>query len=164
VVYDSSNRLWLQYWFFYYFNPQNFGGIGVHEGDWEMIQIRLNDSLGTDYATYAQHNAAENRVWSQVTSIEGGFRPVVWVARNSHASYFEAGDNLRLPCPTDYFDGESADQVIPAVEEITTTDPRWVGWMGKWGAGGAPDGPAHKGVQWSDPGVWSSTASTNTCQ
>lgn len=165
AVYDGNDKLWLQYWFFYYFNPQNILGQGVHEGDWEMIQVRLNDSLQADYATYAQHNAGESRNWIEVTTTTDGFHPVVWVARDSHASYFESGENTRWPCPTDFFDGASADQVIPAVIEIEgNTDPRWVGWMGRWGAGGAPDGPAHKGDQWSDPGKWSSTVTGDTCQ
>lgn len=34
----------LQYWFFYYNNPKTFVTIGDHEGDWEMIQIRLDSS------------------------------------------------------------------------------------------------------------------------
>ena len=39
---DSRGRLWLQYWFYYFYNDYNLaGGIGLHEGDWEMIQLRL---------------------------------------------------------------------------------------------------------------------------
>ncbi len=41
AVRDAAGRLWLQYWFFHYYNDKAFLGVGLHEGDWEMIQVRL---------------------------------------------------------------------------------------------------------------------------
>jgi hypothetical protein len=32
-VANAAGRTWLQYWLFYYYNPQNVLGFGVHEGD-----------------------------------------------------------------------------------------------------------------------------------
>ena len=58
---DSDGRLWLQYWFFYFYNDYNLaGGIGLHEGDWEMVQLRMHDDA-PDLAVYAQHRWAERR-------------------------------------------------------------------------------------------------------
>ncbi len=55
VVHEPSGSTWLQYWFFYYYNDKNFFGIGLHEGDWEMIQIRFDRGGSPNAATFAQH-------------------------------------------------------------------------------------------------------------
>ena len=89
---DSNGRLWLQYWFFYFYNDYNLaGGIGLHEGDWETVQLRMHDDE-PDLAVYAQHRWAERRGWDEVERLPGNAdTPVVYVARGSHASYFRAG-------------------------------------------------------------------------
>lgn len=86
------------------------------------------------------------------------------MARASHASYFQSGSNFRFPCPTDYFDGQNADQVIPELVEVRSASPAWMAWPGRWGASGSsPDGPARKGTKWTDPGGWSDTVTGDTC-
>ena len=44
VAREANGTRWAQYWFFYYYNDKNFLGIGLHEGDWEMIQLRIDSS------------------------------------------------------------------------------------------------------------------------
>ena len=90
----SDGRLWLGYWFFYFYNDYNLIGplikAGLHEGDWEMIQLRLDaNGQEPDLAVYAQHKHAEQRPWNQVERV--GEQPVVYPARGSHASYFSSG-------------------------------------------------------------------------
>jgi predicted component of type VI protein secretion system len=89
---EAGGHLWLQYWFFYFYNDYNLAlGIGLHEGDWEMVQLRIHDGA-PDLAVYAQHRQAEKRPWAQVIKLPGDpNRPMVYVARGSHASYFEPG-------------------------------------------------------------------------
>ena len=42
AVRDKDGSLWLQYWFFYFYNDYHLAfDIGLHEGDWEMIQLHL---------------------------------------------------------------------------------------------------------------------------
>ena len=65
VVHDANGLTWLQYWFFYYYNDKNFLGIGLHEGDWEMIQIRLGRDGNPSTATFAQHREGEALEWSE---------------------------------------------------------------------------------------------------
>src|SRR3954469_8484855 len=88
---DSQGRLWLQYWFFYYYNDFQLAGPlltgGKHEGDWEMIQIRLDDAEQPVEAVFAQHANAERHDWGYVARA-GASTPLVYVARGSHASYF----------------------------------------------------------------------------
>lgn len=83
VVYERSveshARLWLQHWFFYYFNDYQLAwGIGVHEVGWEMIQLRMKPPVGEgaasepDIAVYAQHNFCETRSWPDVRRLAAG--------------------------------------------------------------------------------------------
>src|SRR3954453_15203173 len=94
VAVDRNGATWLQYWYCYLFNDYNLIGpfikAGLHEGDWEMIQLRLDaNGQGPDLAVYAQHKQAEQRPWNQVE--RRGEQPVVYPARGSHACYFSSG-------------------------------------------------------------------------
>jgi hypothetical protein len=156
VVREAGGTIWLQYWFFYYYNDKNFLGVGVHEGDWEMIQLRLGRDGVPTAATFAQHNTGEAFAWRDLERRQtpGGPVPVVYVGRGSHASFAGKGEHwplLPLPVPPDYSDGKGP-RVRPALEIVGDGGPGWVRWPGKWGSSdGSPRGPAdHK--QWRDPG------------
>lgn len=164
---ESKGRWWLQYWFFYFFNDFNLIGhlvrAGLHEGDWEMIQLRLGEDEKPDYAVYAQHNGAEVRRWDQVDVLPGTERPLVYVARGSHASYFSPGKHQLGPVWADFADGKrrSPDVKLEIVDE-QAPEWRWLLWPGHWGGTKPPDiampfdadsplGPAGHS-QWADPG------------
>ena len=154
VVRESTGATWLQYWFFYYYNDKNFFGVGLHEGDWEMIQLRLGRDGEPNAATFAQHREGQAFNWSdlELKSSPSGDVPVVYVGRGSHASFASAGEHypmLPLPFP-DYSDG-GGPLVRPALEVITGDSPKWVLWPGKWGSSdSSPTGPSQKG-QWKNP-------------
>jgi len=152
VVHDAAGRIWLQYWLYYYYDPQeNFLGSGEHEGDWESVQVRLDASNNPDMAAYAQHGGGEACAWGAVTKTDG--HPVVYVALDSHASYFRVGD-YEDPDPDDSADGAGG-TVQPAVIEIAEESAGWIRWPGRWGDSGAsPAGPAFQGSKWSDPSTW----------
>ena len=59
----SDGRVWLQYWLWYFYNDYTLAlDIGLHEGDWEMVQLRMAEDLSApDLAVYAQHTHAERR-------------------------------------------------------------------------------------------------------
>ena len=119
---------WLQYWFWLYHNPKNLFGWGKHEGDWEMIQIRLDDDDRPVRASYSQHEHGETREWADVVKWdEDPNHPVVHLAPFSHAAYFEPGA---------HFYGAGVDNAAahgPGV--LTEVEPfgDWVGWPGRWG-------------------------------
>jgi hypothetical protein len=162
-VVDSAGDLWLQYWFFYFYNDYNLIGsflhAGLHEGDWEMIQVRLRDDT-PDLAVYCRHAGAGKRDWSRVEKLPGTERPVVYVARGSHASYFERGTRWT----GHWFDHADGKRRSPELhlDVVDDRDERWqwVRWPGSWGdteASGAnpldsssPRGPAAHS-QWDDP-------------
>jgi hypothetical protein len=162
---EAGGRLWLQYWLYYFYNDYNLAlGIGLHEGDWEMVQLRMHGDE-PDVAVYAQHRQAEQRPWAQVERVPGDpRRPLVYVARGSHASYFHAGFH-QTEAWYDLADGKRNAPRL-ALEIIDDDAPPWVGWPGVWGdtrarVGGidqpSPRGPAAHG-SWRDPNSLLATA------
>jgi hypothetical protein len=91
VGYDGMVRAvglyWHQFWLWYLYNPWSVAGIGRHEGDWEFVQLACTDEAGDSpvLVTYSQHHTGSKReFWS--VSLQNG-RPLVFVARDSHANY-----------------------------------------------------------------------------
>jgi hypothetical protein len=156
AVRDAAGNLWLQYYFFYYYNDKSFFGIGLHEGDWEMIQIRLGANGEPDAATFAQHDRGQALKWSEVElrNSPDGKVPVVYVGRGSHASFPTKGEHFPLPIPQpDYADGKGP-RIRPALEVISDAGPSWARWPGKWGSSdSSPRGPGTK-KQWTQPAAY----------
>lgn len=171
----QDGRLWLAYWFFYFYNDYDLVGplirAGLHEGDWEMIQLRLDPAgAAPDLAVYAQHRHADQRPWSQVERV--GDQPVVYPARGSHASYFSAGEHWT----GDWFDHADGKRPSPPLTlQILSDAPgqdAWALWPGMWGGtepprgdhnplnDSSPRGPAgHR--QYRDPDVLLATATAH---
>lgn len=58
----DSGQLWLQYWLWYIYNDYHLAfNAGLHEGDWEMVQVGM-DGDEPKVAVYAQHDQAERRL------------------------------------------------------------------------------------------------------
>jgi len=158
-VVSAGSKTWLQYWLFSYYNSQNVLGFGVHEGDWEFIQVGLNADGAPDVATYAQHAGGERCSWSSVQRTPGG-APVVYVALASHASYVSSGVNPRGFYPDDYHRGGGY-QVRPALEIITSTTP-FMAWRGKWGASTSSPIAPRRQSKWGDPNGFNAAADACT--
>ena len=154
----AGGKTWLQYWLFSYYNPQNVFGFGVHEGDWEFVQVGLNVDGVPDVATYAQHDGGERCTWNQVQKLAGV--PVVYVALASHASYFSSGVNPRGLYPDDYHRGGGY-QVRPALESVTLTTP-FMAWRGRWGASSSSPVAPRRQSKWGDPNGFNAAASACT--
>jgi hypothetical protein len=155
----SDGRLWLQYWFGYVYNDYVLAArFGLHEGDWEMISLRIDESAAhPDLAVYAQHAYAEQRDWDDVVKDDDRpDTPLVFVARGSHGSYFEPG----LYLTEVFYDIADGDRETPdlALEVIGDDGPPWALWPGIWGATEprwAPESPSPpapvRHEQWADP-------------
>jgi hypothetical protein len=154
---EANGRLWLQYWLWYFYNDYQLSfALGTHEGDWEMVQYRMDDDAGhPDIAVHAQHRYGELRDWDAVEKL--GDRPVVYVARGSHASYFEAGFH-QTEAWYDLADGKRRMKDRPRLEILRTDEPAWPFWPGRWGdtlprtgvESNSPTGPGAK-KQWTAP-------------
>jgi hypothetical protein len=167
----DGGSLWLQYWFFYFYNDFNLIGslikAGLHEGDWEMVQLRLGEDEVPDLAVYAQHTGGDQRSWDEVERPDGGDRPVVYVARGSHASYFDPGIQWTGHW-WDHADGKrKSPEVALLAVDIDAGDWGWIHWPGRWGGtvggplpldDGSPSAPIEHG-QWHDPAVLLTKAS-----
>ena len=156
AVTGSDGREWLQYWLFYFYNDYHLAAdFGLHEGDWEMVEVRLQDDGTPDLAVYAQHAYAEMRTWDEVEKTDDG-RPVVYPARGSHASYFEPG----LYETVGWYDIADGKRDTPelGLEILADDAPPWVVWPGYWGDTrkvkpldeDSPQGPGPHD-QWLDP-------------
>jgi hypothetical protein len=169
----NGGALWLQYWFFYFYNDFNLIGklikAGLHEGDWEMVQLRIGADGTPDLAAYAQHTEAQVKEWKDVERADADdARPVVYVARGSHASYFSAGVHpLGTPGAKwlihgfDHANGKRETPELGLQEiELDADGWGWVRWPGLWGGttggpvplidDGSPRGPLMHD-QWDDP-------------
>jgi hypothetical protein len=156
----GDGRWWLQYWFWFYYNNQSapiFGG--VHEGDWEMIQIGLDPTGQPELVTYAQHKDenAEHCRWVDVSkafSPQGLWAPEVFVANASHASYGWGGQSGGPIEPTDQHRGDGP-AVWPRVSVVASQSPGWMTYSGAWGGSDTRvNGPAFQGTKWNSPSTF----------
>ena len=130
---EQDGSRYLQYWLFYADNAQDRGIVrtGRHEGDWEFVQLRLDDDGAPDEATFAQHSWAEVCSASEIENRDGA--PVVYVANGSHASYPRAGTADRpWPDPNDEADGDGR-EVRPPLTVVADDSPAWVDYSEPWG-------------------------------
>lgn len=167
---ETTGADWLDYWFYYYYDDQEFAGIGVHEGDWEHVSYRLDNRGVPDLAVYSRHGSetascAGSAINWEVTD-GTTISPKAYVANASHANYFAAGEyNRPFPRPTDQANGDGA-TATPSVTEVdsapytsTTAEPQWFYWNGDWGASDnekfhSPGSPPRDGNEWEDMQAW----------
>lgn len=74
----------LQYWYLYAYNDF----FNKHEGDWEMVTIELDPTDRPLRAGYSAHETGSWRPWEEVRRDSVSRRPLLFVARGSHAGYF----------------------------------------------------------------------------
>ena len=172
IVHDPNrrDRLFLQYWLYWYFNDWN----NKHESDWEGITLQfeaatIEEALaGEPLAVgYSQHEGGERAEWDDTKLTREGDHPVVYSSARSHASYYGSavylgrGASEGFGCDTTT--GPS-DRVVPEVVVLpdSVDDPNdrlaWLSFNGRWGErqGGpfnGPTGPASK-ARWLDPAPW----------
>jgi hypothetical protein len=89
VPYDGLQTL-IQYWLFYrndlWRADTGFGRlVQSHEADWELVMVGLSDREPL-FVAYSAHCGGQVQPWARVQT-DRGARPVVWVARGSHANY-----------------------------------------------------------------------------
>lgn len=159
VAHDGDQTV-LQYWFFYYddvysyaYPPSDFIW-QAHEGDWEVVNVVLDENEQPVSTAYSQHCLGQVRDWTNTPKVEDT-HPVVYVALGSHANYFTAGihpinlacvppaalvilGRIGLPPPSDHMlDGSvigppATDGPATPIHMIGDDTP-WVGFDGFWG-------------------------------
>jgi hypothetical protein len=154
VAHDGDHTV-LEYWLFYYddvysyaYPPSNFIW-QAHEGDWEAVNVVLDENGQADSAAYSQHCLGQKRSWVTTPRV-GGTHPVVYVALGSHANYFTAGTHpfnlacvpvqalailaaFGLPAPSDHMvDSPVSGPPATPIHMIDDKTP-WVDYDGFWG-------------------------------
>jgi hypothetical protein len=98
VIPQGDGGLVIQYWLFYYFNHW----VNTHDGDWEVSMVFLppeRENGSRPDPTYVFLSSHEGGLWRRWPDAPragpGDTHPIIYVARGSHAQYFE-------PHPTGY--------------------------------------------------------------
>jgi hypothetical protein len=154
LIKDGSGKIWLEYWYFYYYNSFESLGAGHHEGDWESVIIGLDSDKKPDVVVFSQHEGNGRCDIDEVETATGEV-PIVYVGDGSHANYPHA-DEYELIGGFDRADGGGW-TIKPALENLGRTSPAWLEWPGHWGYSQgeeglfqSPQGPAYHEA-WNDP-------------
>ncbi len=83
-----SDSAFITYWFFYGYQSTCFSGAGAHDSDWERITVRVQGDAMHE-VVFFQHNGRYTRSADSIR--REGEHPVVYVGKNSHGSYHDAG-------------------------------------------------------------------------
>jgi hypothetical protein len=134
---DSEDTFFLQYWLFYPDNPCVLPP-GRHDGDWELVQIRIelaDDGFEATQVTLAEHGKPHTQKVEAGRTKEG---PEVFVAVDSHACYFTRGAQPMLPLSDTCQPTETVGTKPTVVPLPLAADGRdWSHWAGRWGMDGA---------------------------
>jgi hypothetical protein len=166
----GRDELFLQYWFFWYFNEFN----DLHEGDWEGMQISFvaDDpeqalATGPKEMILFQHAGGERANWDDSKVEKEGTHPVVYPAAGSHATFYHSavyvgnGSNgSGVGCDTT---AEPLRRLEPR-PVLLPDEPKdqgrfaWLAFDGRWGQkekkfNNGPTGPQTKD-QWAEPYTW----------
>lgn len=154
-VVKGGGFTWVQYWLWYLCNPKDYFVTGKHEGDWEFVQVGYAGE-SPFCMTASQHRSGEGRMWWEIERRLG--RPLVYVARDSHANFFTVVDQP----PEVGDDANGRGDVLDSVEWREFGD--WATWTGLWGnsteEGRSPQSPGCQGNRWNAPHCYHSKASS----
>lgn len=143
-----------QLWLFYVGNPKAWLGTGAHEGDWELVQISTPQCGGAPvFVTMSRHHHAFCIPYFSPRLQRDGKRPVIYVARDSHAHYITPLRNV--PPHEDVCDGRGNRLAVYDVTPFSGARTPWQAWDGWWGnstgPGKSPQSPARQGRRWNSP-------------
>ena len=125
-VLRTPDRIYLQYYLFYFVNEWNGNGgpfgTGFHEGDWEFVAVELDADgvplragasvhvpamISSPLCGEISNKGGESRLWDEVQRY--GDHPVMYVAKGGHATYMFRGESSYCYLPfsrgTDRHDG-----------------------------------------------------------
>jgi hypothetical protein len=142
----------IQYWFFYAYNGDiTVGADPEHEGDWEHVTVRVNDSLlwieSVFYASHATESSWKSRPFPYTAS----GHPIAYSAYHSHANYWRTGKHSRswhhVWVPDDHTaDGGPVWHTWNSLRVIGRHDEpmkrqQWIKYTGHWGQIATPGAP-----------------------
>ena len=168
VLVPERNAVIVQFWFYYVFNNWN----NTHESDWEFIQLywdasSVEEALSRppDELGYSQHSGGERATWDDDKLDREGDRPIVYVARGSHANQFRSDllvgkgeDGAGFGCDDSrppLIRLDLTTRLLPETASGPEDPAAWITYQGRWGERrsselNGPTGPNTK-QQWDEP-------------
>jgi hypothetical protein len=167
---DEPDLVFVQYWFYWYFNDWN----NKHESDWEGVTLKFEAStvdealaVGPSEVGYSQHEGGERANWDDDKLEREGDHPVVYSSAGSHASYFGSavylgrGASEGFGCDDTTGPSERLDPAVVVLPDAVSdaSDPlAWLSYEGRWGerqrgSFNGPTGPIVKD-RWLEPAPW----------
>jgi hypothetical protein len=163
----AAHRLYVEYWFYYYFNDWN----DTHESDWEMIQLTFDttsveEALAMDPVEvgYAQHGGGELAKWGDDKIQMDGTNLIVYPSAGSHATYYGAhtfigwGENgTAFGCDVTTAPHDATPLKAVVIPDVIDPDGpfAWALYTGRWGQRDASvfNGPygLNHGSKWNNP-------------
>ncbi|MEE9586208.1 MAG: Vps62-related protein [Nitrososphaerales archaeon] len=167
-IVDNGKTKIIQYWLLYVYNN---GRLNDHQGDWEVIEVFIDESGMPSKVLLSQHSAGENADWANVEKHQTT-HPVVYVAQGSHANYFRSYQG-KIGIESDIV-GNDGLVIEPENLNLLTlgergshpSDQSWLDFRGRWGYWGSdeevvlgmagPLGPVDNqdGIRWARPNVY----------
>jgi len=165
--YKNVNYIAVQYWFYYAFND---GRRNNHEGDWEMVQVLLDETKNPCYIALTQHWWKQKLPWDDPRISTIGDHVIIYVANGSHANYIESFSTPRL-FSRDIARGDGELLFIDDMDIFLLGERKqhpsyqnWLDFPGHWGDFGVfykigdcgPQGPMFRYDRdaWNKPAKW----------
>lgn len=153
---------YIVFWVFYAFNDWKgtYGTVFVderHEGGWEHIVVRLNETNSAKQVAYYQHYCQPKTfTWAQMkagfgagTGLDAGTHPLVYSAKGGHASYWKPGtftnNDGQTACGT-----KGKREMVE--DKTASSTKRWKPWSGAGLANTRTAGWYGYGGLWGKPG------------
>lgn len=98
---ESSDMIYLIYIFFYpyngWYNVLDVAKVGTHDADIECMMIEINKETQKPVRYYYGAHGSADGTWVNADSIEyKNGRPVVYIAKHGHGTYYKPGIHFRL--------------------------------------------------------------------
>lgn len=162
-VFTRDDLVRIKYAVFYPYNgPTKVLGLvkaGAHQSDLENVIIDFEQSSGRPTRVYlSAHRGGKWHPWHEMTfygklNDDNAWRPIVYVARNSHAMYHTAGCVPRIGFTVwDKCDGRGYLWQVAKVQEVTDKSPIWNQYNGRLGSPSEGRMPQFK--SWWKPDAW----------
>jgi len=128
-IIGCGSQIRIRYWWFYGNQIACDGVSGAHQGDWEDVTVTLSEDTSTVAAvTFTMHGKDYTRLNGSFTT-EDGTHPVVYVAKNSHASIYESGGTSTTCLPWEEFRNNSTGTHLDSWQNLVNLDSSAQPWV-----------------------------------
>ncbi|MFZ4779342.1 MAG: hypothetical protein ACOYM3_28610, partial [Terrimicrobiaceae bacterium] len=133
-------------WYLFNDFPEGPNPLGSHSGDWESVEVLLDDAIPRGYFLSNHHGARFVTFSSAQRTVDG--RIEVWVGKGSHANY-ERPD-AAVYCILGFCDEIDETGLVfdtrDALKDVSETNFWKQNYCGDWGDGAGIYGPPKRAI------------------